>query len=48
MRLHPMHMEDALAEALFKPMKLDNTSLAAPNGWRAKYIGLIFADSSLI
>ena len=41
-------MDDALAEELFKPMKIDNTSLAAPNGWRAIYIGLIFADSSLI
>ena len=48
MRLHPMHMDDALAEELFKPMKIDNTSLAAPNGWRAIYIGLIIADSSLL
>ena len=48
MRLHPTHIQGALAEELFKPMKIDNTSLAAPNGWRAICMGLIIAESSLL
>lgn len=46
MRLHPIHIGDALDEELFRPMKIASTSLPLLSGLLAPYIGLIIAEST--